>query len=95
MDLKEIMKIVLMKYSGDLYNSTLTKLIYLLDLESVKKTGNQISNIHWRKDAYGPFVWDVINCAETYTNDFEVICQVRNEQKQKINSSKTESQDTS
>ncbi len=75
MDLKEIMKIVLMKYGGDLYNSALTKLIYLLDLESVKRTGSQITNIHWRKDSYGPFVWNVIHCAEEYKDDFDVVYQ--------------------
>ncbi|MCP4399557.1 MAG: SocA family protein [bacterium] len=75
MDLKEIMKIVLMKYGGELYNSVLTKIIYLLDLESVKRTGNQISDIHWRKDSHGPFVWNVIHYAEEYTDDFDVIYQ--------------------
>ncbi|GEM_PF-3570194 len=75
MELKELMKLTLQEYGGALYNSALTKLIYLLDIESVKQTGEQITPIHWRKDYYGPFVWDIINCAEKDTLDFEVIYQ--------------------
>jgi hypothetical protein len=71
MELKELMKLILKRYGG-LYNFALTKLVYLIDLESVRRTGEQITNINWRKGFYGPFVQDIINCAEKNRNDFEV-----------------------
>ncbi|OQX23688.1 MAG: hypothetical protein BWK80_24715 [Desulfobacteraceae bacterium IS3] len=71
MELKEVMKLILKKYGG-LYNFALTKLVYLIDVESVRRTGEQITNINWRKGVYGPFVHDIINCAEKNRDEFEV-----------------------
>lgn len=71
MKLKELMKLILKRY-GELYNSELTKLVYLIDVESVRRSGEQITDITWRKGFYGPFVQDIINCAEKNRDEFEI-----------------------
>lgn len=77
--LKEIMKSVLSKYERWLYNAALTKFIYLVDLESVRKHGRQITGIRWYRDNYGPFVWDVLDCAK----EFPIIFGIQTEQHEK------------
>ena len=52
-------------YPQDLSNARLTKLIYLTDWESVRKSGHQVTNIKWYFDNYGPFVHDVSEIANT------------------------------
>lgn len=39
----------------------ITKLVYLCDWCYACACGQQITNIHWFFDNYGPFVWDVAN----------------------------------
>ncbi|MDM8537669.1 Panacea domain-containing protein [Desulfobacterales bacterium HSG17] len=63
MCLTGLMQKILARYDGQLHNAALTKMVYLIDIESVKKTGNQITSISWVRDNYGPFVWDVLNSA--------------------------------
>lgn len=52
-------------HSSELSNARLTKMIYLADWYSVSSTGNQITNIKWYFDNYGPFVPDVYNEANS------------------------------
>lgn len=70
--LKNIMQAVLSRYDGWLYNAALTKFIYLLDIESIERSGKSLSNIQWYRDNYGPFVWDVLNCANEMPHIFEI-----------------------
>lgn len=50
-------------HSHELSNARLTKLIYLADWESIKATGNQVTDIYWYFDNYGPFVHNVYEVA--------------------------------
>ncbi|MDM8537791.1 Panacea domain-containing protein [Desulfobacterales bacterium HSG17] len=70
--LKDVMQSVLSRYDKWMYNSALTKFIYLMDIEAVRKFGKQITHIKWYRDNYGPFVWDVLNCAQEMPSIFEV-----------------------
>lgn len=74
-ELKDIMHAILFRSGGWLYNSALTKLIYLVDVEHVTRYGEQLSSIFWRRDNYGPFVWDVIDCAKDNPEIFEIISE--------------------
>lgn len=51
-------------YPDDLTKTRITKLVYLIDLENVKKYGIQITNIEWFFDHYGPYVSDVLDEAD-------------------------------
>lgn len=51
-------------YPDDLTKTRITKLVYLIDLENVKKYGVQITNIEWFFDHYGPYVSDVLDEAD-------------------------------
>jgi hypothetical protein len=53
-------------------NAPLTKLVYLVDLETVRRYGRQVSNITWVRDHYGPFVWDILDTAENSPERFRV-----------------------
>ena len=59
--LKDIMVYIIEKYplKSDLSNAKLTKMIYLADWKHAITCGNQISEIKWYFDNYGPFVWDI------------------------------------
>jgi hypothetical protein len=72
-ELKDIMQALLSRSGGWLYNSALTKLVYLVDVESVRRHGEQLSGISWKRDNFGPFVWDVIDCAKENPDFFEIV----------------------
>lgn len=48
-------------HSRELSSARLTKMVYLADWETARKTGKQLTNIAWYFNNYGPFVDDVIN----------------------------------
>lgn len=48
----------------DLSTARLTKMVYLADWRSAILHKQQITNIHWFFDHYGPFVWDVQDAAK-------------------------------
>lgn len=48
-------------YGNELSKARLTKLIYLMDWESCKESGVQLTNIRWFFHNYGPYVDDVVN----------------------------------
>lgn len=56
-------------YPDDLSRTRTTKLLYLIDWGSVQKTGNQMTEIEWYLDNYGPYTSDVYN---VITNDPEL-----------------------
>lgn len=51
-------------YGNELSKARLTKLIYLMDWESCKASGNQLTSIRWFFHNYGPYVDDVVNEAK-------------------------------
>jgi len=69
--LKDIMAYIIEEYplKSDLSNAKLTKMIYLADWRHAITYGNQISEIRWYFDNYGPFVWDIKDEAQ---NDSEI-----------------------
>ncbi len=60
-ELIDIISYILKNYphKTELSNARLTKMIYLIDWRSAFDYGEQITNINWYFDNYGPFVHDV------------------------------------
>jgi hypothetical protein len=56
----------------ELSNARLTKLIFLADWKFALKYKKQITDIQWKFDNYGPFVWDVSNTANNNPKIFKV-----------------------
>ena len=50
-------------HKSELSNARLTKLVYLADWKSVQDSGQQITDIDWVFNNYGPWVPDVIDAA--------------------------------
>ena len=48
-------------HPSELSKARLTKLVYLADWESKKRTGSQLTNIKWYFHNFGPYVDDVID----------------------------------
>lgn len=46
-------------HKNELSNARLTKMVYLIDWRSAFDYGEQVTNIHWYFDNYGPFVHDI------------------------------------
>ena len=46
--------------SSELNKTKLTKLVYLIDWKYAQKYRDQVTNIKWKFDHYGPYVSDVI-----------------------------------
>lgn len=46
-------------HKNELSNARLTKMIYLIDWRSAFDYGEQVTNINWYFDNYGPFVHDI------------------------------------
>jgi hypothetical protein len=55
-----------------LSNARLTKLIYLADWKFALKYKTQITDIQWKFDNFGPYVWDILNEAEAAPKFFKV-----------------------
>lgn len=49
---------------NDLTKTRITKLIYLIDWESIKEYDKQLTSIRWYFDHYGPYVSDVLDTAD-------------------------------
>ena len=75
-ELRDIMVYLLSRYpskfSHDLSNARLTKMIYLSDWLNCLSGGLPISKIDWYFDNHGPFVWDVKKTAEKHPEVFEL-----------------------
>lgn len=59
-------------YKAELSNARLTKLVYLADWKFALKNKTQITNIQWKFDNFGPFVWDIYNTASDNSKIFIV-----------------------
>lgn len=59
-------------FKRELSKARLTKIVYLIDWEYVKKTGHQLTNIQWYYDNYGPFVWDIIDSVKENNHYFNI-----------------------
>lgn len=51
-------------HPSELSKTRLTKLVYLADWESAKRSGKQLTNIKWFFHNYGPYVDDVIDAVQ-------------------------------
>ncbi|QIC74130.1 SocA family protein [Acinetobacter indicus] len=65
--LTDLIKYFCSKYphAQELSKARLTKMIYLADWENYQVNKEQISNINWYFDNFGPYVTDVIDAAYT------------------------------
>jgi hypothetical protein len=74
--LKDVIAYILLKYPehlrDELSNFRVTKMIYLSDWHFARKHGEQITEIKWFFDNFGPFVWDIKNIVEENTELFEI-----------------------
>ena len=68
--ISNLIKFICVKYpySNELSKARLTKLIYLIDWESSKRVGTQVTDIEWYFDSFGPFVSDVYDVATEDSN---------------------------
>jgi Protein of unknown function (DUF4065) len=55
----------------ELTKTRVTKLVYLCDWKYSLEYGQQMTNIDWVFDNYGPFVWDVMKVIENNTEIFQ------------------------
>lgn len=72
--IKDIL-IYLIKYyphKEELSNARLTKMVYLADWLNAIRKNQQLTNIQWYYDNYGPFVWDILDCVENNEDIFSV-----------------------
>ena len=74
-ELIDIISYILKYYpvKSELSNARLTKMIYLVDWRSAFDYGEQITDINWYFDNYGPFVHDV---EDTINNNTDLIKRV-------------------
>src|SRR6056297_2198324 len=59
-------------YKNDLSNARLTKMVYLVDWKACLVTGNQLTNIKWKYNHYGPYVDDIIETSKK-DNIFKIV----------------------
>lgn len=73
-DLKDVMAYLIKHYPSELKdelsNARLTKMVYLADWHQAINHGQQITNINWYFDNYGPFVRDIENTASEHADTF-------------------------
>lgn len=72
--LKDIIAYVLGAYpdKAHLSNARVTKILYLADWKHAITYGRQLTDIKWRFDNFGPFVWDVKDEAKRHRELFQV-----------------------
>lgn len=58
-------------HKGELSKARLTKLVYLADWFSALSDDQQMTDIKWLFNHYGPYVDDITNCAQT-SNQFKI-----------------------
>lgn len=66
-NLRDVVAYICKNYpdKSDLSNARVTKMVYLADWKSAIERREQLTDIKWRFDHYGPFVYDVRNVAES------------------------------
>lgn len=72
--LKDIIAYILESYpfKDELSNARVTKIIYLTDWYNSINNNEQISNIQWVYDNYGPFVWNIKEEVENNSDIFKM-----------------------
>jgi hypothetical protein len=72
--LHDIIAYLLQKYpyKNELSTARLTKMIYLSDWKAALDSGEQLTDIQWFFDNYGPFVWDVTREAGAHPRLFNI-----------------------
>jgi hypothetical protein len=83
--LKDFMQAILMRYNGWLYHGALASVIYLVDITSVKRYGRQVTDIQWYRNNYGPFAWNILDCAKEHSPIFEIHIEPGNQQRITVN----------
>ena len=79
MDIKDLVRYIVKNYpnKNDLSKARLNKLIYLIDWKSALDNQEQISNIEWIFNHYGPYVNDIeLNLRSDDRFSIERHCQV-------------------
>ncbi len=75
-ELKDVMAYLISNYPKsiryELSNARLTKMVYLADWHRALNSGEQITDIEWYFDNYGPFVHDIEREAATNTKIFSI-----------------------
>ena len=66
-NLRDVVAYICKNYpnENDLSNARVTKMVYLADWKSAIERREQLTDISWRFDHYGPFVYDVRDVAES------------------------------
>ena len=74
--LQNVMAYIIKKYpdglASEMSNARLTKMVYLVDWKNALEQGNQITDIKWYFDNYGPFVTDIEKAAKTNSSIFVI-----------------------
>lgn len=62
-ELKSVVRYLCKHYphKNELSKARLTKMVYLADWRCALRTGDQLTNIHWKYNHYGPYVPDVVD----------------------------------
>jgi hypothetical protein len=73
-ELKDVVAYLAEKYpyKHELSKARLTKMVYLTDWKSAIDRGEQLTDIEWKFNHYGPYVQDVVNTARD-NKEFDVI----------------------
>jgi hypothetical protein len=61
-------------HKGELSKARLTKLVYLADWFSALSDNQQMSNVRWLFNHYGPYVDDITLCAQS-SNQFKITAE--------------------
>ena len=70
--LKDMIREVLARYGGRLDNAALSGIIYLIDIEYVRRHDSQATDIFWQQNSDGPFTWDIMDCVNANPHFFGV-----------------------
>ena len=72
--IKDICSYIISNYphKDELSNARLTKMVYLSDWLNSLKNGEQLTNINWYYDNYGPFVWEIYNSIVEHEDLFSI-----------------------
>lgn len=62
-ELKSVVRYLCKHYphKSELSKARLTKMVYLADWRCALKTGDQLTDVHWKYNHYGPYVPDVVD----------------------------------
>ncbi|RLC38145.1 MAG: hypothetical protein DRH51_08650, partial [Candidatus Coatesbacteria bacterium] len=67
--LKKVVHYICYYYTGSLSRTLLVKLVYLSDVEFSKNFKRKLTDVTYRYDNYGPFSWEIVDCAQELIED--------------------------